>query len=88
MKKTKFSETQIVSALKAYEAGKSILDLSREMGVSKATFYYWLKKYQGMESSDLKRMKELEEENRRLKKMYAELAMDNMVLKDVLSKKF
>lgn len=88
MKKTKFTETQIIHALKEYEAGKSSGDLCRELGVSKATFYNWNKKYGGMESQDLKKLKELEEENRRLKKMYAELAMDNMVLKDVLSKKF
>lgn len=88
MKKTKFTETQIVHALKEYEAGKSSSDLCRELGISKATFYNWNKKYGGMESQDLKKLKELEEENRRLKKMYAELAMDNMVLKDVLSKKF
>ena len=88
MKKTKFTETQIVHALKEYEAGKSSSDVCRELGISKATFYNWNKKYGGMESQDLKRLKELEEENRRLKKMYAELAMDNMVLKDVLSKKF
>jgi putative transposase len=88
MKKTKFTETQIVHALKEYEAGKNSSDLCRELGISKATFYNWNKKYGGMESQDLKKLKELEEENRRLKKMYAELAMDNMVLKDVLSKKF
>lgn len=88
MKKTKFTETQIVTALKEYEAGKSSTDLCRELGISKATFYKWSKKYGGMESQDLKKLKELEEENRRLKKMYAELALDNMVLKDVLSKKF
>ena len=88
MKKTKFTETQIVHALKEYESGKSSSDICRELGISKATFYNWNKKYGGMESQDLKRLKELEEENRRLKKMYAELAMDNMVLKDVLSKKF
>jgi len=88
MKKTKFTETQIVHALKEYEAGKNSSDMCRELGISKATFYNWNKKYGGMESQDLKKLKELEEENRRLKKMYAELAMDNMVLKDVLSKKF
>ena len=88
MKKTKFTETQIVHALKEYEAGKSSSDVCRELGISKATFYNWNKKYGGMESQDLKKLKALEEENRRLKKMYAELAMDNMVLKDVLSKKF
>lgn len=88
MKKQKFTETQIVNALKEYANGKSASDLCRELGIHKATFYYWNKKYSGMESQDLKRLKDLEEENRKLKKMYAELAMDNMVLKDVLSKKF
>ena len=88
MKKSNFTETQIVNALKEYEAGKSTKDLCRELGISHATFYKWNKKYGGMESQDLKKLKELEEENRRLKKMYAELALDNMVLKDVLSKKF
>jgi putative transposase len=88
MKKQKFTETQIVKALKEYEAGKNVMDICRELGIHKATFYNWNKKYGGMEHQDLKRLKELEEENRRLKKMYAELAMDNMVLKDVLGKKF
>ena len=88
MRKTKFTETQIVLALKEYEAGKSVADLCRELGVNKQTFYNWNKKYSGMESQDLKRLKELEDENRKLKQMYAELAMDNKVLKDVISKKF
>ncbi len=88
MKKTKFTETQIVSALKEYEAGKSVADICRSLEINKATFYNWNKKYSGMEGQDLKRLKELEEENRKLKQMYAELAMDNKVLKDVISKKF
>ena len=88
MKKQKFSETQIVKALKEYEAGKNVMDICRELGIHKATFYNWNKKYGGMEHQDLKRLKELEDENRRLKKMYAELAMDNMVLKDVIGKRF
>ncbi len=88
MKKSRFTEAQIVGALKEYEAGKSVADLCREMGVNKATFYYWNKKYSGMESQDLKRLKALEEENRKLKQMYADLALDNKVLKDVISKKF
>jgi len=88
MKKTKFTETQIVSAIKEYEAGKSVSDICRALGINKATFYNWNKKYSGMEGQDLKRLKELEEENRKLKQMYAELAMDNKVLKDVISKKF
>lgn len=88
MKKSRFSETQIVHALKEYEAGKTVADICRELGVNKQTFYNWHKKYGGMEGQDLKRLKELEEENRKLKQMYAELAMDNKVLKDVISKKF
>lgn len=88
MKKSRFTETQIVHALKEYEAGKSVADICRELGINKQTFYNWQKKYGGMESQDLKRLKDLEEENRRLKQMYAEIAMDNKVLKDVISKKF
>ena len=88
MKKSKFTETQIVAALKEYEAGKSAQDICRDLGVNKQTFYNWKKKYSGMDSSQLSELKALKEENARLKKMYAELAMDNMVLKDVLSKKF
>ena len=88
MKRTKFTEAQIVAALKEFEAGKSAADICRALGINKQTFYNWKNKYSGMETQDLKRLKELEEENRRLKQMYAELAMDNKVLKDVLSKKF
>jgi putative transposase len=88
MKKTKFTEAQIVSALKEYEAGKSAADICRGLGVNKQTFYNWKKKYSGMDASQLSELKVLKEENARLKKMYAELAMDNMVLKDVISKKF
>ena len=88
MKKQKFTETQIVNALKEYEAGKAAIDICRSMGIHKATFYAWNKKYSGMQGQDIKKLKDLEDENRRLKQMYAELAMDNKVLKDVLTKKF
>jgi putative transposase len=88
MKKSKFTEAQIVHALKEYEAGKSVPDICRELGVNKQTFYNWKKKYSGMDSSQLAELKALKEENARLKKMYAELAMDVVVLKDVISKKF
>jgi putative transposase len=88
MKKTKFTEAQIVAAIKEFEAGKTAADICRELGINKQTFYNWKNKYSGMDAQDLKRLKDLEEENRRLKQMYAELAMDNKVLKDVLSKKF
>jgi putative transposase len=88
MKKKRFTEAQIFSILKEFDAGKNIMDLSREHGVSKATIYNWKSKYGGMEMSELKRVKELEEENRKLKQMYADLALDNKMLKDVLGKKF
>ena len=88
MKKTRISESQIVSAIKEHESGKSTADICRELGVHQATFYNWKKKYSGMDSQELRRLKELEEENRRLKHMYAELALDHKILKDVLSKKF
>lgn len=88
MKRTRFTEAQIVAAVKEYEAGKPAADVCRGLGINKQTFYNWKNKYSGMEAQDLKRLKELEEKNRRLKQMYAELAMDNKVLKDVLSKKF
>jgi putative transposase len=88
MKKTRFTEAQIFAILKEYDAGKNAQELSREHGISKATLYNWKAKYGGMELNDLKRIKELEEENRKLKHMYAELALDNKMLKDVLGKKF
>jgi len=87
MKKTRFTETQIVSALKRQEGGIPTKELCRELGISEATFYNWKSKYGGMESSDVKRLKDLEEENSRLKKMYADLAMDNQILKDLFTKK-
>ena len=87
MKRTRFTETQIVKALKELDGGRSADDLSREMDISKATLYRWKSKYGGMESTDVKRLKDLEEENARLKKMYAELSLDHTILKDVISKK-
>ena len=87
MKKTRFTETQIVNALKEYEGGRSSESICRELEISRATFYNWKAKYGGMESSDVKRLKELEEEHARLKRMYAELSMDHNILKDVISKK-
>ncbi len=87
MKKTRFTEAQIVSTLKKQEAGVPTKDICRELGISEATFYNWKSKYGGMEASDVKRLKDLEEENARLKKMYADLAMDNQILKDLFSKK-
>jgi len=88
MKKAKHSEAQIVKMLQEYENGRNVEDICREHGIHRATFYNWKKKYSGMDATQLSELKALKEENARLKKMYAELAMDNMVLKDVLSKKF
>jgi putative transposase len=88
MKKRRFKEAQIVNVLKEYECGREIKDICRELGISTTTFYNWRKNYAGMDSNQLKRLKELEEENRKLKRMYADAALDNMALKDVLSKKW
>lgn len=87
MKRTRFTETQIVGILKEYEAGKKVPDLCHEHGISKATFFNWKSKYGGVEVNELKRIKELEEENSRLKKMYAELSLDNQIIKEILAKK-
>jgi putative transposase len=87
MRSTRFTETQIVSILKRQEAGTSVIDLCREYGISNATFYNWKGKYGGMNVSELRRMKELETENARLKKMYAELSLVNDALKEVIEKK-
>lgn len=87
MKKTRFTETQIVSILKRHENGLGIKDICREQGISEATFYNWKNKYGGMEASDVKRLKDLEEENSRLKRMYADLSLDNQILKDLFTKK-
>ncbi|QNK64539.1 transposase [Pedobacter sp. PAMC26386] len=88
MKKSVISESQIVAAIKEQESGKKVADICRGLGIQQATFYNWKKKYSGMDTQELRRLKELEEENRRLKHMYAELALDHKILKDVLSKKF
>jgi len=87
MKKQKFSETQIVSILKQYEGGREALDVCREYGISKATLYNWRKKYSGMESSHIKELKSLQDENRRLKQMYAELMLDHQLAKAIIEKK-
>ena len=87
MKKKRFTKTQIVSILKKAESGVPLKELAREYGFSQSTFYNWKAKYGGMENSDLARLKELEEENKRLKEMFAELSLENRVLKDVIEKK-
>jgi putative transposase len=87
MKRSKFSESQIVTILKEAEAGVGLDELIRQHGFSKATFYKWKAKYSGMSINELKRLKELEEENRRLKQMYANLSLEHDVLKDIIEKK-
>ena len=88
MKKSRFTESQIVKILKEFEAGRMVKEVCREYGMSDATYYNWKAKYGGMEASDIKRLKELEDENRKLKQMYAELSLEYKVLKDVIEKKF
>lgn len=88
MKKIRFTESQITKILKEYESGIDAQSLCREHGISRATLYNWRKKYGGMDASQLKRLKELEEENRKLKQMYADISLDNVMLKDLLGKKF
>jgi len=87
MKKSRFTETQIVSILKQADAGIPVKDVCRQAGISTPTYYQWKSKYGGMEASDLKRVKELEAENARLKRLYADLALENSAMKDLITKK-
>lgn len=87
MRKTKFSEHQIIKILKEVEGGRMVKDVCREHGISDATYYNWKSKYGGMEASDIWRLKALEEENAKLKRMYADMALENTALKDVIEKK-
>jgi putative transposase len=87
MKRTRFTETQIVSVLKEADSGVPVKDLCRQHGISDATYYNWKSKYGGMEASDLKKMKELERELGQLKRMYADMALENRALKDLIEKK-
>lgn len=87
MRKSKFTEYQIVKILKAVEGGRTVKEVCRENGISSATFYKWKSKYGGLEASDIQRMKDLEAENRKLKQMFAELSLENTMLKDVIEKK-
>ena len=88
MKARQYTEEQIIAVLKEGEAGAKVADLCRKHGMSEATYYNWKSKYSGMTASDLKRLKALEEENRRLKQIVAEQALDNRALKELLSKNF
>lgn len=86
MKKSKFTEAQIVFALKQAETGVSVQEVCRKMGVSEATFYNWKKKYGGLGVTELKRLRQLEEENFKLKQIVADLSLDKQMLQDVLKK--
>ena len=87
MKRSRFSESQIVGILKEADAGRAVKELCREHGVSPATYYKWKSKFGGMDASELKRVKELEAENSRLKRMYADLSMENDALKELIHRK-
>ena len=87
MKKSRYTEAQIIKVLKEVEGGRQVKEVCHEYGISDATYYNWKSKYGGMEASDLKKLKALEEENRRLKQIYADLSLDHKILKDVVEKK-
>jgi putative transposase len=86
MKKTRFTETQIVKAIKEHENGRKAEDICRELGITTASFYKWRQRYGGLEIKELKRLKELEEENARLKRMYANLSLLHEAYKDAVGK--
>jgi len=88
MRSSKFTEEQIAFALKQAETGTSVKEVIRKLGITEQTFYRWKKKYAGMLPSDVKKLKQLDEENRQLKKLVADLSLDKQMLQDVLSKKF
>ena len=88
MQKTKFTETQIVASIKKQESGIPVTEICRELGIHKATFYNWKAKYGGMEASDVAKLKDLEKENAELKKMFAEMSLENRAMKNLIEKKF
>ncbi len=88
MKRSRFTEEQIIGVLKEHELGAKTADLCRKHGISEATFYNWKSKFGGMDVSEARRLKALEDENRKLKKLLAESMLDNAALKDLLSKKW
>jgi putative transposase len=88
MKKSKFTEAQIVFAIKQSESGVTVEEICRKLGVSQQTFYNWKKKYGGLDPTELRRLRQLEDENAKLKKIVADLSLDKQMLQDVLKKKF
>jgi putative transposase len=88
MKKSKFTEEQVTYALRQVEAGTPVLEVCRKLGITEQTFYRWKKKFVGMGVAELRRLRQLEEENRKLKQLVADLTLDKHILQDVLSKKF
>ena len=88
MKKSKFTEQQIVFALKQAETGVPVAEVCRRMGISEATFFNWKRKFSGLGTSELRRLRQLEDENARLKQVVADLTLDKQMLQDVLKKKF
>ena len=88
MKKSKFNETKILTILKEAEVGMTIAEISRKYGISNGTFYNWKSKYAGISGSEIRRMRQLEEENKKLKQMYADLSLENNVLKELIEKNF
>ena len=87
MKRSRFSESQIVRILNEADGGRKVIDICREYGISQATYHRWKSKYGGMDVSDIRRLKELEEENNKLKRMFANLSLENEALKAVIAKK-
>lgn len=87
MRKSRFTENQILKILKEVESGRKVAEVCRENEISTSTYFKWKSKFGGMEASDIKRLKELEAENSRLKRMYADLSLENEALKDVIAKK-
>jgi putative transposase len=87
MKRSRFTETQIISILSEVDAGLSVKEVSRKHGISDATYYNWKSEYGGMSANELKRLREVEEENAKLKRMYADMALENAALRDLIEKK-
>tara|TARA_B100001063_G_scaffold115556_1_gene107934 strand:- start:6460 stop:6729 length:270 start_codon:yes stop_codon:yes gene_type:complete len=87
MKKSRFTESQIIAVLKEVDAGKKVEEVCRQHGISSATYYSWKSKYGGMETSDVKQLKELEEENAKLKKMFPNVSLENHAIKELFAKK-